>query len=230
MVIPKHVAFVMDGNGRWAQAQGLPRSAGHKAGYEHIPTVLEICFDLDIQVVSGYVWSTENWNRPKAEVDFIVRSLEKNLSRFVGELHQRGVRFVHSGTHDRLPTKIVELLKNGASLTKDNQSGVFNLCFNYGGRTEIVEAVQRILAADVQPNELSEELLGEYLWTHSLPDVDLVVRTGGDKRLSNFLLWQTAHACLYIADSYWPAISRQEIEFAVSYYNEVMFGRSEKQV
>jgi undecaprenyl diphosphate synthase len=208
----------MDGNGRWAQARGLPRSAGHKAGYEHIPKVLEMCQELGVRVVSGYAWSTENWGRPKPEVQYIMKALEKNLPRFIQELHERGVRFRHCGISEKLSPEALRVFKEGEALTRENEQGVFNLVFNYGGRAEIVEAARRIVQDAVPPVELSEQALDNYMLTAGLPDVDLVFRTGGEYRLSNFLLWQSAHACIYVSESYWPALSKEDLEEGIRCY------------
>jgi len=219
MKLPRHLAFIMDGNGRWARERGLPRSAGHKAGYEHIPKVLEMCDDLGVRVVSGYAWSTENWGRPKPEVEFIMNVLEKHLPKFIAKLDERNVRFMHCGISENLSPEALNALKEGEALTKQNGNGVFNLVFNYGGRAEIVHAAQQIIKNHIQPEEICEKTVGDYLLTAGLPDVDLVFRTGGDWRMSNFLLWQSAYACIYIAEVYWPALSRGEIEEGVHYYN-----------
>lgn len=222
MIVPRHVAFIMDGNGRWARQQGLPRSAGHKAGYERIPDVLETCRDFGIEVVSGFAWSTENWDRPRPEVDYVMQLLEENLSRFVEELHRRNIRFVHSGMRARLTATAREALDRALALTSQNDGGVFNLAFNYGGRAEIVHAARRLVARDVSTDEVSEGVVREQLWTAGLPDVDLVIRTGGDHRLSNFLLWQSAYALVYVSDVYWPAIGREDIGAGIRHYDQVL--------
>ena len=222
MNLPRHLAFIMDGNGRWARERGLPRSAGHKAGYEHIAKVLEVCNDLGVRIVSGYAWSTENWGRPKPEVAFIMNALEKNLPKFIAELHARDVRFMHSGISDNLSPAALKALKEGESLTHQNSKGVFNLVFNYGGRAEIVHLARQMAIDRVRPEDVCENTVEDYLLTAGLPDVDLVFRTGGDRRMSNFLLWQSAYACIYIADVYWPALSRGEIEKGLFYYAKSM--------
>jgi len=224
MIIPKHVAFIMDGNGRWAQRRGLPRSAGHKAGFEHIPDVLETCHDLGVQIVSAFAWSTENWGRPKPEVDFIVRSLETHLLRFVKELHAKGVCFVHSGSRDNLTAKALRVIDEAVELTRNNGPRVFNLAFNYGGRAELARVASDLAAEQAQPEAISEAAINDRLWTARLPDVDLVIRTGGDRRLSNFMLWQSAYACIHVADAYWPDTSRGDIEEGIRYYSQVVAG------
>jgi undecaprenyl diphosphate synthase len=222
MVIPKHIGLIMDGNGRWARQRGLSRSEGHKAGFEHIPKVLEACHELGIPIVSAYAWSTENWNRPKAEVDYIMHSLEKHLPEFVNELHQRGVRFMHSGRRDELPPKVLQALDEAAALTRHNGSEVFNFAFNYGGRAELVDATRKLMNEGVELEQISESTINAHLWTSGLPNVDLVIRTSGEQRLSNFLLWQCAYACVYVTQAYWPDVSRDDIEAAVKYYDEIM--------
>ena len=212
----------MDGNGRWARQRGLPRSAGHKAGLEHIPDVLEICHDFGVQVVSAFAWSTENWGRDEAEVSYVMRSLEKHLMRFVKELHARGVRFVHSGSRDRLTVRALQALDEAVELTRDNGPEVFNLAFNYGGRAELVHAASELIAAGTPPEDISETAISDHLWTAGLPDIDLVFRTGGDRRVSNFMLWQSAYACIYVADAFWPDVSREDVEAGVRYYEQVM--------
>ncbi len=222
MIIPRHIGLIMDGNGRWAQQRGLSRSAGHKAGFEHIPHVLEICHALGIQIVSAYAWSTENWNRPKAEVGYIMSSLEKHLPEFVGKLHQRGVRFVHCGRRDELTPKALQALDDAVALTQHNGPEIFNFVFNYGGRAELVNVTRKLLVESARMETISESTIEHYLWTTGLPDVDLVIRTSGEQRLSNFLLWQSADACVYVTQAYWPDVSRDDIEAAVQYYDQIM--------
>jgi undecaprenyl diphosphate synthase len=212
----------MDGNGRWARQRGMPRSAGHKAGFEHIPDVLEACHDFGVQVVSAYTWSTENWGRDEAEVNYIMRSLEKHLARFVKELHARGVRFVHSGSRGRLRPKALRVLDEAIELTKNDGPEIFNMAFNYSGRAELTHVARELIAEKVHPEAVSEAIVNDHLWTAGLPDVDLVFRTGGDRRVSNFMLWQSAYACVYVADAYWPDVSREDVEAGIAYYNRVM--------
>jgi undecaprenyl diphosphate synthase len=221
MVVPEHIALVMDGNGRWAQQRGLPRSAGHKAGFEHIPDVLEICYTLGVKVVSGYLWSTENWNRDQAEVDFVMRSLEQHLLRFVDELHQRNVRFIHSGRREQLSLAALASIDAAVALTRNNRAFVFNFAFNYGGRAELVEAARKLLQKGRGSEDISEMAFDAELWTAGLPDVNLIIRTGGDQRLSNFLLWQGARACFYVVDDYWPSVTKTHIVDSIKYYNQI---------
>ena len=221
MIVPNHIGFIMDGNGRWATQRGMPRSAGHKAGFEKIPEVLEICHGHGVHIVSGYAWSTENWNRPKAEVEYIMQSLEKHLSSFIDELHKRNVRFTHCGSRENLSEEAVRIIDDSVELTKGNGPWVFNFVFNYGGRAELLNVVRRVIDKRVNSENVSELLIEKHLWSAGLPDVDLLIRTGGDYRTSNFLLWQTAYSCMYFVDNYWPAISKEDIENGFVYYNKV---------
>jgi len=219
MIVPQHIGFIMDGNGRWALERGMPRSAGHKAGYEKIPQVLEICHGLGIQIVSGYAWSTENWQRPPAEVEYIMQSLEKHLPRFVHELHQKNVRFMHCGSREKISRAAQRAIDDGVELTKDNGPHVFNFVFNYGGRAELVQVVKSVMEAEIPAERITKTEVEKHLWSANLPDVDLLVRTGGDYRTSNFMLWQSSYASIYFVDHYWPAITRSDIEAGIAYYH-----------
>ena len=220
MVIPKHVGFIMDGNRRWARKHGLPASAGHKKGFEHIPDVLEICHEIGIQFISIYCWSTENWNRSAEEVDYIMRSLENELPRFVDELNERGVRFIHSGRREELSSKTLLAIDKAVDLTKNNGSATLNFLFNYGGRAELVNVTRKLIAEKVPLEQISETSIADHLWSAGIPDVDLVIRTGGDTRLSNFMLWQIAYASIYVAKTFWPDINRRDIEAGIKQYNK----------
>ncbi len=222
MKTPRHIAFIMDGNGRWARRHGLPRSAGHKAGYERVPKVLEICDEIGVVVVSCFAWSTENWDRPAPEVNFIQRAVEEQLPKFVDQLNQNNVRFKHSGDLERLSEKTKDSLRRAEEVTCENGPKVFNLVFNYGGRSDILRAAQKLMEDQKPIEEINADMIAQYLWTSGLPDVDLVIRTGGDQRISNFLLWQSAFAPVFIVDSYWPDISRDDIIGGVMYYRSVM--------
>ncbi len=213
----------MDANRRWAKKRGLPSSAGHKAGFDHIPEVLRICKDLGIHVVSVYCWSTENWNRSKEEVDYIMNSLVTHLPRFANELNEESVRFVHSGRRNEIPTDALKVLDDAIALTKRNDKEVFNFCFNYGGRAELVESVRNLIQKNISSKLISEESISENLWVADLPDVDIVIRTGGDQRLSNFMLWQASHAFIHVIEKYWPDISRRDILNGIKCYNDQQF-------
>jgi undecaprenyl diphosphate synthase len=222
MIIPRHIAYIMDGNGRWAQERGMPRTAGHRAGINKIEHVLRICHDLKIEVVSAFGWSTENWSRPYKEVKHMMNALEKDLPRLAQALNKEGVRFVHSGSLDRLTIDAQEQIKWATTLTKNNGPFIFNLAFNYGGRAEIVHAIRGVLSDGVLKGKINDSAIGKYLWTEGLPDVDLLIRPGGEKRISNFMLWQIAYAHIYFTDIYWPDMDEREIHKAIVHYHEKM--------
>jgi undecaprenyl diphosphate synthase len=221
MHIPQHVGFIMDGNGRWAQQRGLPRSAGHRAGLQHIRDVLAICHELGITTVSGYLWSTENWTRPAAEVQHIRSLLRTFGHRFAHELHAKNVRIVYSGSHQNLRPAEIAILDNAVDLTHANGPMTFHIVFNHGGRAELVAVVKRLIQRGLPPEEITEATIQAALDVPDLPDVDLVIRAGGDQRLSNFLLWQCAYARCYATSHYWPAVDRADIETALAYYNGI---------
>jgi undecaprenyl diphosphate synthase len=219
MRIPQHIGFIMDGNGRWAQQRGLPRSAGHRAGLQHIRDVLAICHELGITIISGYLWSTENWTRPAAEVQHIRYLLRTFGHRFAHELHAQNVRIVHSGSRQHLRPAEIAILDKAVHLTRANGPMTFHLVFNHSGRAEIVEVVKQLIQRGLTPEEITEATIQSALYVPDLPDIDLVIRTGGDQRLSNFLLWQCAYARCYATSHYWPAIDRADIEAALAYFN-----------
>jgi undecaprenyl diphosphate synthase len=219
MIIPQHVGFIMDGNGRWAQARGLPRSAGHYAGMNHIRHVLQMCHDLGIVTVSGYLWSTENWIRPTKEVQYI-RSLLKQFGRqFIAELHEKHIRIVHSGHFSGLSQEESAIIEEAIVTTQNNGPFTFNLVFNHGGRAEIVHAAQRIAQQAIDPTAITDQTINAHLYVPNLPNIDVIIRSGGDNRTSNFLIWQSAYADLFVVKAYWPDISKDDLDAAITYYN-----------
>ena len=190
--IPRHVGIIMDGNGRWARQRGMPRAAGHRAGMENLRRVLRASADFGIAIVTVYAFSTENWGRPPAEVRALMDLLEQGLSREVPKLHREGVRICHIGQKDNLAPGLQKKIADAEALTRDNQRITFNVAFNYGGRAEIIQAVRRIVASGIAPEQVDEALFSSYLYTARQPDPDLIIRTGGEMRLSNFLIWQAA--------------------------------------
>jgi undecaprenyl diphosphate synthase len=218
--IPRHIGIVMDGNGRWARERKLPRLMGHRAGTENTRRVLRACGEFGIEIVTLYGFSTENWRRPKNEVRGLFGIFENAIDREVPELHRNGVRLRHLGRTERLPGRLVKKIESAVELTKDNDRLTLNLAFNYGGRAEIVDAARRIIAEGVDPAAIDEELFASYLYTAGLPDLDLFIRTGGEMRLSNFLLWQTAYAEYYTTPTYWPDFDETELEKALVAYNQ----------
>jgi len=209
----------MDGNGRWARSRGLPRLAGHRAGTENVRRVLEGCVEYGIKVLTLYAFSTENWGRPDAEVRGIMRILEKTIDRELPELHKNGVQLRHIGRLEGIPEKLGQKVCEAIELTKHNERIVLNVAFNYGGRTEILDAVRRIVESGVAPDRLDEDVFGQYLYTAGLPDPDLIIRTAGELRISNFLIWQSAYAEYYATPTYWPDFDKEELYRALLEYS-----------
>jgi len=193
---------------------------GHRAGTENTRRVLRACGEFGIEIVTLYGFSTENWQRPMPEVEGLFSIFEEAIDREVPELHRHDVRLRHIGRTDGLPERLVKKIKRAMELTEDNDRLTLNLAFNYGGRAEIVDATRRIIAAGIDPAAIDEELFSSYLYTAGLPDLDLFIRTGGEMRLSNFLLWQTAYAEYYTTPTYWPDFDEAELEKALLAYNQ----------
>jgi len=210
----------MDGNGRWAQEHGLPRLEGHRAGTENIRRVLEACGEYGIKIVTIYAFSTENWQRPLEEVRGLVGILEQVLEREVANFHRNGVRLRHIGELEGLSDKLRKAVLDAIELTKENDRLILNVAFNYGGRGEIVRGVQRMLEEMTDPMDVDEESFSNYLYTAGLPDPDLVIRTGGEMRLSNFLIWQSAYAEYYSTPIYWPDFDKEELGKALWAYSQ----------
>ena len=216
--VPRHVAIIMDGNGRWARQRGLPRAAGHRAGTENIRRVIERFCDHDVRFLTLYAFSTENWSRPAPEVRYLIRLLGRYLRRELANLHKNGVQLKHLGHLEHLPAWLQREVLSAVELTKDNRRITLNLCFSYGGRDDILTAVREIAAEGVAADEIDEEMVSARLSTGHCPDPDLVIRTGGDHRISNFLLWQSAYAELYFTEAFWPDFGREDIDIALAEY------------
>ena len=218
--LPVHVAIVPDGNGRWAEQRGLPRLAGHRAGVKIMRSMIEYLNDYQIKYVTLYGFSTENWNRPEDEVSGLFRVLEERIGKDVPKLHKKGIRVRHLGRLEELPTSLQKSIKNAEELTKNNTGMTLSLAFNYGGHVEIVDAVRRIITEGIPPEKIDEKLFSSYLYTAGLPDVDLLIRTGDELRLSNFLIWQTAYSEYYFTQSLWPDITKEDIDKALLAYSQ----------
>lgn len=218
--IPTHVAIIMDGNGRWARRRGLPRQAGHRAGVENLRRVIDACIEFGIKILTIYAFSTENWGRPESEVRGLMRIFSRVLDQELDELDEQGVCLHHLGDLGGIDEALQEKVLYALERTKTNDRLILNVAFNYGGRAEILHAVREMLADDVSPDELNEEIFSSYLFTHGLPDPDLVIRTSGELRVSNFLIWQAAYAEFYAAPEYWPAFGREELYRALVAYSE----------
>ncbi len=216
--VPTHVAIIMDGNGRWARQRGLPRLAGHRAGTENLRRVLRACVEFGVEILTIYAFSTENWGRPEEEVSGLMNIVRDVIDRELLELHKEGVRLRHIGDLSRIDPDLKEKVFKAIDLTKDNDKLILNIAFNYGGRAEIIHAVREIVKAGHSPEEITEDLLNHYLYTGDLPDPDLIVRTSGELRLSNFLIWQAAYAEYYFPEVYWPDFDREEFRKALLHF------------
>lgn len=218
--IPNHVAIIMDGNGRWARQRGLPRVAGHRAGAENLRRIINACDEFGIKVLTIYAFSTENWDRPESEIRGLMKIFTRVLDQELDELHAQGVCLHHLGDLNGIEPALQQKVRDAIKLTENNQRLILNVAFNYGGRAEILHAVQQMLADKLSPANLTEELFSSYLFTRGLPDPDLVIRTSGELRISNFLIWQAAYAEYYPTPAYWPDFGREELYEALVAFSQ----------
>jgi undecaprenyl diphosphate synthase len=218
--IPSHVAIIMDGNGRWAKQRNLPRLAGHKAGTDNIHRIIRSLANRGVKYVTLYVFSTENWSRPSQEVRGLMRLIEESIDSEVQSLHAQGIRLVHIGMSNGVSQRLQNKVRKAIELTKNNTKLTVCIAFNYGGRSEIVNAVKRIIQDDIPPERVDETLVSQYLYTANLPDPDLIIRTGGEMRISNFLLWQAAYSEYYITPTLWPDFGPDEMEQALAAFGD----------
>jgi len=220
--LPRHVAVIMDGNGRWAQKRGLPRTAGHKAGAETFRTIATYCKDLGIDYLTAYAFSTENWKRPPAEVDAIMGLLDQYLHESIETMARDNIRLRFLGDVSVLSPKLRALIEETDELTRHITGFQANICLNYGGRDEIVRAARRFArecaAGERSPEDMTEALFPDYLWSAGLPDPELLIRPGGEMRVSNFLLWQCAYSEIYVTDTLWPDFGKDELDKALAWY------------
>ena len=213
--IPQHVAMIMDGNGRWAIQRGLPRLAGHKAGTENLRRVIRSTVEFGVKYLTIYAFSTENWGRPPEEVQGLMLILQDVIDHELNELHKEGVQLRHIGRLEKLDPRIQKKVLKAIELTKNNDRLILNVAFNYGGRDEIVQAIQRMMKDGVSPDKVTDELVSQYLYTVGVPDPDLIIRTSGELRVSNFLIWQAAYSEWYITPTYWPDFDKAEYRRAL---------------
>jgi undecaprenyl diphosphate synthase len=216
--IPRHVAIIMDGNGRWAKERGLPRLLGHRAGTDNVRTILYACVEFGIQYLTIYAFSTENWHRPVDEVNGLFGIMAEVIRSETEDLHQNGVCIRHVGRSEGLPPTLVVAIQEATALTRDNRRLVLNVAFNYGGRAELVDAVRRIIGDHIAPEDLNEDTISSYLYTAGQPDPDMIIRTAGEMRLSNFLIWQSAYAEYYTTSTFWPDFDREQLRLALLTY------------
>lgn len=214
-IIPTHVAIIMDGNGRWAIKRGLPRLAGHRAGTENLREIIKACVEFGVKYLTIYAFSTENWGRPAEEVDGLMHILEDVIDHELEELHKQGVQLVHIGRLERLDQSLQDKVEKSIELTKHNERLTVCIAWNYGGRDEIVCAIKKIIENGYKPEEICDDIVSQYLFTAGIPDPDLIIRTSGEMRISNFLIWQAAYSEWYVTPIFWPDFNRDELKKAL---------------
>jgi len=219
-LLPNHIAIVPDGNGRWAEQHGLPRLNGHYAGLENMLRMVEYLDEYPIKYVTLYGFSTENWSRPEDEVRGLFNMLEEFINQCALDIHKKGIKLRHIGRLNELPQGLQLAINRAVELTKNNTGMMLSIAFNYGGRAEILDAVHRLIAEGISPQNIDEELFNSYLYTAGLPDVDLLIRTGDELRLSNFLIWQTVYSEYYFTKVLWPDFSKKDIDKALLSYSQ----------
>ncbi len=218
--IPAHIGIIMDGNGRWAHRRGLPRLAGHRAGVENLRRVLRAAVEFKVTIVTLYAFSTENWKRPAEEVQGLLKILGDALEKEVGELHKNGVQLRHIGDLTPLPDILIKQIQSAIELTKNNTQLIANIAFNYGGRQEILKAVREVIQEGIPADQITEDVISAHLYTKDSSDVDLIIRTSGELRVSNFLLWQGAYAEYYVTPAYWPDFDKDEFYKALAAFSK----------
>ncbi len=218
--LPAHVAIIMDGNGRWAARRHLPRVEGHRAGIESVRDVVETAARLGVPVLTLYAFSVENWKRPHAEVTTLMLLLKRYIRSELGTLNRNNIRFRVIGRVEELASDVQDELEMGTARTASNTGMLFNIALNYGGRAEIVDAARRAMAAGLLPDQLDEKTFGSFLYTAGLPDPDLLIRTSGEMRVSNFLLWQIAYAEIWVTETLWPDFRRRDLLNALVAYQK----------
>ena len=234
--IPKHIAIIMDGNGRWANSKGLPRIAGHREGVRAVRRVTQICAEIGIEILTLYTFSSENWGRPDSEVSALMKLLVTSLKKELNELSKKNVKFTTIGDHKKLSSKVQNELLAAIDKTKNNTGLNLNLALNYGSREEILNAVKvfskKLLEKKVAINQLNESFFSNMLYTKNIPDPDLLIRTGGEFRISNFLLWQIAYTEIHVTNTYWPAFDKNDLYKSINDFQnrERRFGKISEQV
>jgi undecaprenyl diphosphate synthase len=229
---PRHVAIIMDGNGRWAKSRGLPRAEGHRQGTENLRHILKACVELNVEILTIYAFSTENWRRPPLEVRLLMSILETVIDRELAELNANGVQIRHIGELDGIDPRLQKKIRQACEATQANTKLILNVAFNYGGRDEIVHAVREIVKAGIPADQITEETITQHLYTNDLPDPDLIIRTSGELRVSNFLIWQGAYAEYYATATYWPDFDKEELRKALVEFGKRKrrFGQTDDQI
>jgi undecaprenyl diphosphate synthase len=230
--VPQHVAIITDGNGRWAAERGLPRLEGHRAGTKNTSRVIKAFAEQGVRYLTIYAFSTENWSRPEEEVEGLWRLFAHVMESEREHLHAQGVRLRHIGRRDRISPTLLRAIDDAVALTANNTSITLNVALDYGGRYEIVEAVRQIVNSGARPEDVNEDVIAAHMYSAGTPDPDLVIRTGGEMRLSNYLIWQTAYAELYVTQTYWPDFGVEEVRKALEAYSrrQRRFGKAPEQV
>jgi undecaprenyl diphosphate synthase len=229
---PKHIAIIMDGNGRWARKRGLPRIVGHRAGTENLRKIIRACVDLGVQYLTIYAFSTENWARPKEEVEGLMGILEDVVENETAELNSEGVQIRHIGRLEQLNPRLQKKIIQAIDLTKNNCRLILSIAWNYGGRDEILLAVRNIISEGIPAEKVDEKLIASHLFTDGIPDPDLIIRTSVEMRTSNFLMWQSAYSEWYFSDTLWPDFSKEELQKALKDFEsrERRYGKTSAQI
>lgn len=234
--LPQHVAIIMDGNGRWARKQGLDRTFGHRNAVESVRAAIEVCGDLDIPYLTLFAFSTENWKRPKTEVSFLMKLLSSTIKSEIDELDRKGIRLLIIGQNDKLPPAVLKQLQKAIDRTKDNKKATLIIALNYGSKDEIVNAAKKIAedvkSGNIEISDIDQDLFEQNLYTGDIPNVDLLIRTSGEYRISNFLLWQIAYAELYFTKTLWPDFRQEDFLKAIREYSlrERRYGKTGEQI
>jgi undecaprenyl diphosphate synthase len=218
--IPEHVAIIMDGNGRWAESRGLARFEGHKAGTENLRQIIKACVEFGVKHLTIYAFSTENWGRPKEEVNGLMTILETVIDRELNELNAEGVKICHIGRLEAMPKRVRSKVEHAVQMTENNDRLILNVAWNYGGRDEIIHAIQDIVREGTTVEQVTEELVSRHMFTRCSPDPDLIIRTSGEMRLSNFLIWQSAYSEWYATATLWPDFNKEELQKAIDAYGQ----------
>ena len=216
---PRHIGFIMDGNRRWAKQRGLPPFKGHEAGVDALERVADACFDMGVKYMSAYTFSTENWSRTQEEVSFLMGLVTKILTKYLKKFHDKGIKIVVIGTRDRLGKKVVEAIDKAEFETKDNMNGTLALCFNYGGRQEIVDACKHIVGSGIDVNTLNVDNLMDHIYKPGIPPCDLIVRASGENRLSGFMLTRSEYAEIIFDKKYWPDLDESDVKLYIAEFN-----------
>lgn len=218
--VPNHISFILDGNRRWARSKNLPALKGHYKGYETLKVISEAAFDRKVKHISAYIFSTENWNRTKEEVSYLIDLAHRMVTRDLKAMHKKNIRIVWLGSEDKINKKLVAALKNAVETTKNNTKGTLALCFNYGGKDEIVQAVKKITQKNIKTTDITEDTISENLYSPDVPPIDIMVRTSGEQRISNFMLWRVAYSELMFIDKHWPDFNENDLNNVINEYSK----------